>query len=297
MPGISSESALRNATADLLVMPICIRGLSTSTSSSSSASTVTLTISRSLLSTFSKLRAFMSSFSPVSVRGALFFTTGSSAGACWICCSCGCCCPMAACCACHCSSCHWSQSACVHCGSCTNSSWGPVMCSIMPRATHSPRVSLCSRKIVNALFSTESALLVLPATRCTSASMHMTEAMLTWSSASRKMESASSTAAKAFSASMAAVWICATTQSTDAMSLLLPVFLASAAASSANSRASMQSCSKSGSTFASGSSAWPCTSISRRICATRKAAATSPSESAASNRIRRALSAARKPAS
>mmetsp|Transcript_86193 Transcript_86193/g.278979 ORF Transcript_86193/g.278979 Transcript_86193/m.278979 type:complete len:395 (-) Transcript_86193:1420-2604(-) len=298
MPGSSSVSAFRRLTADLLVTPSCMSGWSSAKSSSSSMSTVSFTISDSLLCTASVLRAVMSSLWPVSTRAALFFTACS--GCAWgaSCCSCW---PWswAACCCCHCSNWYCCHCCSDHCSCGSSSSSGPVMCSTMPLATHSPRASPCSRKIVRALLAVASALLVLPLTSSTSASMHITEAMFRWSSSSTKAAMASSVALKALSQSSAAVWICATVHMAEAMSFLLPAFLAMAAASSAHSAASAQSAANAWSKRASGISPWPwpCTSISSRICATRKAAAASPSPLAASVTSFRALSAARNAAS
>mmetsp|Transcript_13622 Transcript_13622/g.40728 ORF Transcript_13622/g.40728 Transcript_13622/m.40728 type:complete len:212 (-) Transcript_13622:1613-2248(-) len=206
-------------------------------------------------------RLFTLSFSPVSCFGALcFFTMAVSWG--WACCGSACpwpgsAPPMWPYWACHCSCCHLCHSSSLHCGSSTNSSSGPVMCSTIPRAMDSPCVSPSSRKMVRALFTTASALLMLPLMRCTSDSMSMAPAMFSWSSISLKSDMASSTARKAWSACMAAVWSWATVQKTEARSFLLPDFLASATASPANSSASAQSCAKSGSILASGTSPRP----------------------------------------
>mmetsp|Transcript_4804 Transcript_4804/g.14184 ORF Transcript_4804/g.14184 Transcript_4804/m.14184 type:complete len:348 (-) Transcript_4804:1172-2215(-) len=295
MPGSSSVSALRSVTADLLVTPICMSGVSYSRSSSSPRSTATATISVSLRCTWSRVRACMSRRWPESTRRSLCWTTACSGW--WRCISPPCCCPC--CCRCdasHCSSCqrcHCSSLQASSCCGCTTSSCGPVMCSWMPRATNSPRVSPFSRKIVSALFTVASALWALPLTSNASASMHMTEATLQSSSSSRKMPIASSVALEASWQSRDAIWIWATVQRAEAASLLLPVFSASATASRAQPRASLQSPSKPGSSRALGMSPGASTSAMSRTWATRKAAAASPSPSPHRCSSLRALSAER----
>mmetsp|Transcript_11161 Transcript_11161/g.35420 ORF Transcript_11161/g.35420 Transcript_11161/m.35420 type:complete len:269 (-) Transcript_11161:1206-2012(-) len=264
--GSSSDSAFRSVTADLLVTPICMSGLSSSNSSSSSTSTEKRTISMSLFCRMSMERLLMLSFSPVSCLGARLFSMAAVGAACpWS----PCCPAAAACCCCHCCSWYCCQSASVHCGCCGSSSGGPVMCSTMPRATHSPRTSPCSRKMAKALFTTDRALFELPPTRCTSDSMHMAEATFTWSSSALKISMASSITVKALSHSMAAVCIWAMVHRTEAVSFLSPARLAVATASSASSSASAHPWAKSASTLASGISLRPCTSMSSRICARR----------------------------
>mmetsp|Transcript_80192 Transcript_80192/g.227047 ORF Transcript_80192/g.227047 Transcript_80192/m.227047 type:complete len:330 (+) Transcript_80192:185-1174(+) len=281
-PGSSSVSAFRSDTAVLLVIPICMSGVSRSISSSSSMSTVTLTISESLALTASWSMRFTSSLSPVST---LAFLLGF-ATAVW---------PAP------CPSCwflyHCFQSSSVQFAPSSSSlslSGPPVMCSMMPVATHSPRASFWLLKIASALFATFRALFALPSRSRMSASMHMTDAMFRSSLPARKITIASSVALVALSILKFVISTCASVQSAAPVRLAFCCFLAISIASSAACSASVQPCSNVG-VLCTMSPAWA--SSSRRNCEHRNKMDASASSSASSSASFRARSAARSAAS